>query len=89
MLILDGHESHVLAEFDNCCEDNKIIPIYLPSHSSHLAQPLKVGYFSPLIRAYGDEINKFSMVAINILQRTSFLLRSRPHTFKAITVNNT
>ena len=65
MLVLDGHNSHISAEFDHYCETNKIIPLCLPPHSSHLTQPLDVGCFGPLKRAYGDEINKFSMMSIN------------------------
>lgn len=36
MLVLDGHESHVNADFEAYCKDNNIIPLCLPSHSSHL-----------------------------------------------------
>ncbi|KAF4456200.1 hypothetical protein F53441_1618 [Fusarium austroafricanum] len=36
MLVLDGHESHINAEFNEYCKANKIIPLCLPSHSSHL-----------------------------------------------------
>ena len=56
ILLLDGHESHISAEFDEYCEYNKIISLSLPPHSSHLTQPIDVGYFSPLKRAYGKEI---------------------------------
>jgi hypothetical protein len=59
MLILDGHESHVSAEFEQYCKENNIIPISMPPHSSHLLQPLDVALYSPLKRAYGDEINLF------------------------------
>ena len=48
MLVLDGHESHVSAEFDNYCEVNKIVPLCLPPHSSHLTQPLDISCFGPL-----------------------------------------
>ena len=57
MLVLDGHESHVNAEFDAYCKEAKIIPLCLPAHSSHLTQPLDVGVFSPLKTAYGAEIS--------------------------------
>jgi hypothetical protein len=39
MLVLDGHESHVSAEFEEYCKENNIITICLPPHSSHLTQP--------------------------------------------------
>ena len=55
MLILDGHDSHVNAEFNEYCKKNNIIPVCLPPYSSHLTQPLDIGLFSPLKRAYGDQ----------------------------------
>jgi hypothetical protein len=36
MLILNGHGSHLTAEFDRTCTENKIIPICMPAYSSHL-----------------------------------------------------
>ena len=88
MLILDGHESHISAEFDHYCEANKIIPLCLPPHSSHLTQPLDVGCFGPLKRAYGDEINKFSMASINHITKEDFLIAFKVAYFKAITADN-
>jgi hypothetical protein len=55
LLILDGHESHQSFNFERYCKDNKIIPLYMPPHSSHLLQPLDVGCFGPLKKAYGRE----------------------------------
>ena len=40
LLILDGHGSHLTPQFDQICEQNKIIPICMPAHASHLLQPL-------------------------------------------------
>lgn len=57
LLILDGHGSHITPEFDQFCMQNQIIPVCMPPHSSHLCQPLDVGCFSPLKRAYGAEIS--------------------------------
>ena len=36
LLILDGHSSHATADFDHFCTERKIIPLYMPPHSSHL-----------------------------------------------------
>ncbi|KAK8092163.1 uncharacterized protein PG998_015176 [Apiospora kogelbergensis] len=51
LLILDGHESHISAEFEAYCKNNDIITISMPPHSSHLLQPLDVALYSPLKRA--------------------------------------
>lgn len=48
LLILDGHGSHLTPQFDQICEQNKIIPLCMPAHSSHLLQPLDIGCFSVL-----------------------------------------
>jgi hypothetical protein len=53
LLILDGHESHNSTEFNKYCKDNKIVTLCMPPHSSHLLQPLDVGCFAPLKKAYG------------------------------------
>jgi hypothetical protein len=54
MLILDGHGSHLTAEFDYICIENHIIPICMPPHSSHLLQSLDVSCFAVLKRQYGQ-----------------------------------
>ena len=67
LLILDGHESHVLIQFAEYCEAHKIIPLYLPPHSTHLLQPLDVGIFSPLSKAYQKRLHDFAFYgAVNI-----------------------
>jgi hypothetical protein len=53
LLILDGYESHNLKEFKKYCEDNKIVTLCMPPHSSHLLQLLDVGCFASLKKAYG------------------------------------
>lgn len=54
LLVLDGHGSHLTPQFDKLCAENNIIPICMPPHSSHLLQPLDVGCFTVLKRAYGE-----------------------------------
>jgi len=47
LLIFDGHDSHISAEWFTHCLENKILPGLLVPHSSHLAQPFDIGVFSP------------------------------------------
>lgn len=56
LLILDGHESHHSADFELYCKEKNIITLCMPPHSSHILQPLDVGCFGPLKRAYGRQI---------------------------------
>ena len=48
LLVCDGHDSHISAEFIRYCYDHNIALLLLIPHSSHLIQPLDVGVFSPL-----------------------------------------
>jgi hypothetical protein len=73
LLILDGHGSHFTAEFHRFCEDNAIILLCLPAHSSHLLQPLDVGCFSVLKRSYGRITEGWMRRGINHIDKQDFL----------------
>ena len=45
MLIFDGHSSHLIDEFIYYCWQHSIVAFLLPSHSTHLLQPLDIGIF--------------------------------------------
>lgn len=51
-LILDGHASHCSDEFMLACFDAKVWLNFLPPHTSQVLQPLDLGPFSVLKRAY-------------------------------------
>ncbi|KAM5529679.1 hypothetical protein BFJ63_vAg16464 [Fusarium oxysporum f. sp. narcissi] len=72
LLILDGHESHHSADFERYCEENKIITLCMPAHTSHLLQPLDVGCFGPLKKAYGREIEYLIRCSITHISKTEF-----------------
>ncbi|KAK7571520.1 hypothetical protein V3481_018732 [Fusarium oxysporum f. sp. vasinfectum] len=72
LLILDGHESHHSADFERYCKDNKIITLCMPAHSSHLLQPLDVGCFGVLKKAYGREIEHLIRCSITHISKTEF-----------------
>jgi FtsZ-binding cell division protein ZapB len=73
LLVLDGHSSHLSAEFDYYCTENKIIPVCMPAHSSHLLQPLDVGCFSPLKKHYGKLIENLMKNGLNHIDKADFL----------------
>ena len=73
LLILDGHGSHATPEFDRYCLDNAIIALCMPAHSSHLLQPLDVGCFSPLKRAYGEQVANYIQLGRNHIDKVDFL----------------
>ena len=73
MLILDGHRSHLTAEFDQYCKNNQIITLCMPAHASHLLQPLDVSCFKPLKRAYGTEVYNYVRRGIHHIDKQDFL----------------
>jgi hypothetical protein len=73
LLILDGHESHQSLEFQELCRENNIFTLCMPPHSSHLLQPLDVGCFAPLKRAYSREVEDLIRHHINYITKLEFL----------------
>jgi hypothetical protein len=73
LLVLDGHESHHSLQFQEYCKENNIYTLCMPAHSSHLLQPLDVGCFSPLKRAYSREVDSLSRNHINHITTLEFL----------------
>lgn len=61
LLLVDGHCSCVNLSFFDYADKHRIIILVLPPHSTHRLQPLDVGLFSPLSRAYSKEISDYFM----------------------------
>jgi hypothetical protein len=73
LLILNGHKSHRSLAFQDLCEQNKIITLCMPPHTSHILQPLDVGCFAPLKQAYKEEIRVLANCFINHINKKAFL----------------
>lgn len=73
LLVMDGHESHHSTEFELFCKDHKIVTLCMPAHSSHILQPLDVGCFGPLKKAYGREIEGLMKSHITHITKADFL----------------
>ena len=73
LLIVDDHESHNSQRFHRYCEEQNTVVLYMPSHSSHLLQPLDVGCSSPLKRAYYTEIESWARYSIMQVKEETFL----------------
>ena len=73
LLILDGHKSHHSATFELFCQNNNIITLCMPAHSSHILQPLDVGCFGPLKKAYGRQIEDLIKASITHITKEDFL----------------
>jgi hypothetical protein len=88
LLIFDGHESHHSVEFLDLCKQNRILALCMPAHASHILQPLDVGCFSPLKRAYGTQISHKIRYGVNHIDKLSFLPAFRAAYEQAITKDN-
>jgi hypothetical protein len=91
LLILDGHGSHLTPQFDRICAENDIIPLCMPSHSSHLLQPLDVGCFAVLKRAYSRFVSDLARTGYNHIDKLDFLAdypRARIEAFQSNIIRN-
>ncbi len=74
MIILNGHKSHLSAEFQMFCKNHSIITLYLPAHSSHLTQPLDIDCFNILKRIYNKELELYIRVEIDYITKVEFFI---------------
>jgi hypothetical protein len=88
LLILDGHGSHVTPEFDLFCKEHSIITLCMPPHSSHLLQPLDVGYFAVLKQSYGQQIEGHMRNGVNHIDKPDFLQAFYTARTEAMTLAN-
>jgi hypothetical protein len=88
LLVLDGHESHHSTGFELYCKEHKIITLCMPSHSSHLLQPLDVGCFGPLKKAYSRQIENLIRAHITHVTKVEFLSAFREAFFTSVTEEN-
>jgi hypothetical protein len=59
----------------------------MPPHSSHLLQPLDVGYFGPLKKAYDRETEHLIRSSITHVSKTKFFPASYA-AFQAVTIGS-
>jgi hypothetical protein len=88
LLIINGHESYCLIEFQDYCRENKIITLCMLPHSSHLLQPLDVVPYLLLKRHYGDGISLLARSRIHHIDKETFLLAFKAAFKKTFTLEN-
>jgi hypothetical protein len=88
LLICDGHDSHIAAEFIAHCIDNNILLMILPPHSSHLTQPLDVGVFGALKTQMGVEIEPLMRTGIKRVRKVEWLTAFVAAHDKAVNAKN-
>lgn len=76
LLIIDGHGSHTTDDFLFSCYENDIYVLFLPSHTSHVLQPLDISIFSSLKSTYRADLYQAScMDTVSPIGKAAFLLR--------------
>jgi hypothetical protein len=88
LLICDGHDSHISAQFIRYALDNNIVVLLLPPHSSHILQPLDVGIFGPLKAAIGAQLSRLYATELGRLQKVEWIEKYMPARSTAITTRN-
>lgn len=63
LLVYDGYASHCTYRTLKLFQENNIVVVSLPAHTSHALQPLDVGVFSPLKNAFRSALNRRVVVA--------------------------
>ena len=63
-----------MLDFQAIYKESKIITLYILAYVLYLLQPLDIGYFLPLKRAYRTKINGFIYNYINYINKLSFLV---------------
>jgi 4-hydroxybenzoate polyprenyltransferase len=89
LLVLDQHKSHIRAELMKKAWLHKIWLTWLPSHSSHITQPLDVAVFGPLKTYYRQFTRSWaSYEATSPHQQQLFLQAYERASIKALTKRN-
>lgn len=70
LLIVDGHSSHINMEFLKLADSFKILICILPPHTTHRLQPLDIGLFGPLERAYSTHLDNFTFDGLGWVSMT-------------------
>ena len=60
LLMYDGHRSHISLSLIEWAKQNKIILFVLPPPTSHILQPMDVGFFGPFEVLYQAEVKKIT-----------------------------
>jgi hypothetical protein len=72
LLILDGHSSHISIDFLIYAVEHNIAVLCLPSHTSHILQPLDVGLFATLQQHYSDELDRWTSKGLFRVNKAEF-----------------
>jgi hypothetical protein len=72
LLLLDGYGSHHTLEFIRYCDEHRIIPFGLPSHSTHFLQPLDVVVFQPYKHYHAEAVDRAARLGCDDYNKLEF-----------------
>ncbi|GFO18076.1 Jerky protein [Plakobranchus ocellatus] len=72
LLFADGHSTHLTLAMHEICREHNIILYQLPSHSSHIVQPLDLFSFKNFKQASGEKVIKFQEENSDTLTKQHF-----------------
>ncbi|XP_041921544.1 uncharacterized protein LOC121685206 [Alosa sapidissima] len=67
LLFMDQHDTHVGTRVVDFCRANQIEVACLPSHATHVLQPLDVSVYGPLKAAFSDLARHLGLVRGNLI----------------------
>ena len=79
LLIVDGHESHISLYAAQLAIANKLDIVLMPSHTSHLVQPLDVGVFGPLKMLSSAAMTKHSVLHLILPHDVPMIINDAYH----------
>ena len=90
LLLCDNHSSHDTFGFYEYCLANSIALFFLPSHATHVLQPLDVGVFAPLDKYCSQEVDGWtaSQPLHTPLTKAEFFPMCEQARRKALTLQN-
>jgi len=89
MLLIDDHASHITTQVIDYCVSQKIILLCLPTHTTHLLQPLDVEVFAPLATAYKSHVQRITRLEASYsIDKMNFLEIYQQARHEAITSLN-
>ena len=83
-MIWDGYESHMDLDVLEFYLEHQIIVLCLPSHCTHILQPLDVCLFSPYQHSYSQQVDaacRLGKTGIGKHNFFDFLLQQEPKPF--------
>jgi hypothetical protein len=88
LLIIDGYKSHNLLKFQEIYKENDIITLCMLLYLLYLLQPLDIGCFSLLKKAYRSQIGSLIRSYINHITKLEFLPAFKAAFKQSITKDN-